>query len=487
MDKKITIIGGGSSTFVPHLLRLFLQSAALKGSTITLMDVDSRRLEVMDTLARRLVEKEGADLTVRSSTEQRASLAGADFVIVAIAVGGLAAWEADVEIAGRYGIFSEIHDSIGPGGMMRAFRHVPVLASICEDLQEVSPHAFVFNYTNPATANALAMRTVPSISSVSLCSCVAAPCNPQWLGAWAGVPSEEIAMPPLVAGINHCTGIVALRLMDGRDAVEMIRRRSLHDVAGSIQETYRHADAAMIQRMQETYGVTAEELFAMFLDSIGLREPVVPWIMDTFGVVPYCWTHWVEFFPQLLRLAEPYTGRAQGLRMKYGRRVVDTRERQERARKWQDLAERWSSPEHVDEVALAALPGGEEDQGIEVVDIIEDILGNRNAVHIVNTTNYGAIDNLPADAVVEVNALVGAYGIRPLHVGPLPEALAAHLRRHIATQQLTVQAALGGDRRTALQAFLLDPATSARLEPADTARLLDDMLQANARYLPRFT
>src|SRR5205807_2996574 len=176
MGQQITIVGGGSSTFVPHLLRLFMESTTLKGSTITLMDVDDRRLEVMDTLARRLIEKEEADLTVRSSTEQRASLVGADFVIVAIAMGGLSAWQADVKISGRYGVFTEIHDSIGAGGMMRAFRHVPVLASICEHLQEVSPHAYVFNYTNPATANALAMRTVSSIKSVSLCSCVAAPC-----------------------------------------------------------------------------------------------------------------------------------------------------------------------------------------------------------------------------------------------------------------------------------------------------------------------
>ena len=486
MGQKITIIGGGSSTFVPHLLRLVMQSATLKGSTITLMDVDARRLEVMETLARRLVEKEEADLAIRSSTEQRTSLVSADFVIVAIAVGGLSAWEADVEISGRYGIFTEIHDSIGPGGIMRAFRHVPILAGICADLEEVSPRAYVLNYTNPATANALAMRTVPSINSVSLCSCVAEPCNPQWLGAWAGVPSEEIAMPPLVAGINHCAGIVALRLKDGRDALAMIRGRSLQDVVGSIQETYRRADETVIRRIQETYDITAEELFDMFLDSIGLTEPVVPWIMATYGVVPYCWTHWVEFFPQLHRLAEPYMGRAQGLRMKHGRRVVDTHERQARAQQWQDLAERWSRPEHAAEVSLAMLPGGEEDQGIEVVDIIEGILENRNAVHIVNTTNHGAIDNLPADAVVEVNALVGRYGIRPVHVGPLPEALAAHLRHHIATQQLTVQAALRGDRHTALQAFLLDPATSARLEPTDTARLLDEMLRANAPYLPRF-
>jgi alpha-galactosidase len=81
MNKKITIVGGGSSTFVPHLMRLFIESETLRDSTITLMDVDAGRLEVMETLAQRLVQRESAGLTIRSTTNQRESLAGADFVI----------------------------------------------------------------------------------------------------------------------------------------------------------------------------------------------------------------------------------------------------------------------------------------------------------------------------------------------------------------------------------------------------------------------
>jgi alpha-galactosidase len=87
---------------------------------------------------------------------------------------------------------------------------------------------------------------------------------------------------------------------------------------------------------------------------------------------------------------------------------------------------------------------------------------------------------------VAVNAVVSSYGIRPLHVGPLPEPLAAHLRLHLSVQRLTTQAALSGDRKTALQALLLDPATAAVLEPPQIARLLDELLAANAPYLPRF-
>jgi alpha-galactosidase/6-phospho-beta-glucosidase family protein len=141
---------------------------------------------------------------------------------------------------------------------------------------------------------------------------------------------------------------------------------------------------------------------------------------------------------------------------------------------------------HAAEVAIANMPVGEQDEGIEVVAIVEAILENRDAIHIINTVNDGAIDNLPDDAIVEVSTVVNSYGIRPLHVGPLPEALAAHLRRHVDVQKLTVEAALTGDRRTALQAVLLDPMVEAAQEPAETAQMLDEMLAANARYLPQF-
>jgi len=486
MGKKITIIGGGSTMFTPHLLRLFLQSPLLAGSTITLMDVDAKHLDTMATLARRLVAAEDAHLTIESTTDQRVSLVGADFVIVAISVGGMNAWEADIEIPGRYGVFTEVHDSIGPGGMMRAFRHVPILASITRDLAEVSPDAYVFNYTNPAAANSMAMRTTPSIKSFSLCSCVALPMTPQWLAAWAGVPADALAMPPIVAGLNHCAGIVDLRLKDGTDALALIRERDAAAVARSMQQVVEGTDAAMVKRAHEAYGGDQEALFNRFLRSTGLTESVVPWIMETYGLVPYCWTHWMEFFPELQRLTEPYEGRAQGLHMKHGVTIFDMKEKRARVSKWQDLADRWSSPDHAGEVSLAALPAGEEDQGIEVVDVIEAILENRNTVRIVNTTNHGSIDNLPDDTIVEVNAVVGSYGIQPLHVGPLPEALAARLRLHASVQKLTVEAALTGDRHTALQAFQLDPLISSRVEPQDTARMLDEMLAANARYLPQF-
>ena len=111
---KITIIGGGSSTFTPQLMRLFSESSILSGSTVTLMDVNADRLKMMAALSKRLVEKEGADLKVESTTDQRESLVDADFVITAISVGGFDAWEKDIEIPAKYGVYMPIADSIGP-------------------------------------------------------------------------------------------------------------------------------------------------------------------------------------------------------------------------------------------------------------------------------------------------------------------------------------------------------------------------------------
>jgi alpha-galactosidase len=470
MGKRIAIVGGGSSMFVPLLLRKLIGSDVLRGSIVVLMDVDAHRLEVMDTLGRRLVEREGADLKIESTTNQRDALTGADFVIVAIAVGGNAAWEQDIEIPAKYGVFMHVHDSIGPGGIMRAFRHAPIMRRICEDLRAVSPHAWVFNYTNPAAALTMVMHTVPQIRAVSLCSCSAYTTNVDLLAAWAGVAPDQLAMPPTVAGLNHCAAILDLRLKDGRSALPLMRSRTAEDLTAYVRE---HYDAP-------------SDRAARFADSIGMHEPVTNWFYDQYGVLPYCWTHWIEFYPALQRLRQQYTGRAQGLDIKYGRKMYDMAEQRQRARKWQDLAERWSRPEHASEVSLANLPHGEQDQGIEVVEIIEGIAANGNRVHTVNTTNSGAIENLPSEAIVEVNALVNSYGIQPIQVGRLPEPIAAFLRLHISVQQLTAQAGLSGDRRTALHAFLLDPLIASMLQIEETERMLDEMLLANACYLPQF-
>ena len=442
MGHKVTIIGGGSSSFVPVLLRRLIQSESLGASTVTLMDIDEGRLGVMQELGDKLVDGEGSALRVRSTLDQRESLAGADFVIAAISVGGMDAWANDLEIPGRYGLVMHVGDSVGPGGVMRAFRNAPVLAEVARNVADVAPDAHVFNYTNPAPTEAMAMRVAaPSVRTYALCSCTGHPASAAWLAAQAGVDPQEIAMPPVVAGINHCASVQELRLRDGTDAMPLVRERA--------------------------------------------TEPVVKWVLDTYGVLPYCWSHWVEHYPQMQWLEAPYAGTAQGVRMRYDITTHDMAYEKARVAELEALAARWTAPE-AGPVTLADLPVGDEDWGIEVIDIMESIVENRNATFVVNAPNEGAIPNLPDDAIVEVNASVNRYGIRPIHAGPLHEGLAAHLRHYVAFEKQVVKAALSGDRQEALHAFLLDPNMQARLELEQIGQLLDEMLDANQQWLPLF-
>jgi alpha-galactosidase len=317
-----------------------------------------------------------------------------------------------------------------------------VLASITRDLSEVSPDAWVFNYSNPASAMAMAMLTTPSVSSVSLCSCTVLASHTGWMSHLTGLPADEFVVPSVVAGINHCAGVVRLKLRDGRDALPIFREKT--------------------------------------------TDPLVEFAYDNYGVLAYCSNHWAEFYPQLQYLEDEYTGRAQGLSMRYGLRIYDIEKQKQRVEKWERLAERWSRPEHADEVSLANLPPGDEDFGIEVIDVIDCMVENTSRVFVANTVNHGCIPNLPSEAIVEVSVLINSYGISPIYAGPIPEAWAAHLRQHIAVQRLTVDAALSGDRQVARQAFIHDPLVAARLEPYRAVELMEEMLAANAQFLPRF-
>jgi alpha-galactosidase len=192
----------------------------------------------------------------------------------------------------------------------------------------------------------------------------------------------------------------------------------------------------------------------------------------------------VEFFPQLQRLEEPYTGRAQGLTMRYGRKVYDMDEQLERVRQWELVAQRWTADSGPHR--LADLPHGPEDKGIVVAEVIESVIDDRNERFIVNVMNDGLIPNLPAEASVEVPALVNAEGVHPIGIGIIPTGLAAALSQHALVEVLTAEAALSGDREILRQAMMVDPLLTATLEPPAIEALTVEMLEVNRRFLPQF-
>src|SRR3954471_7230848 len=152
-DIKIVIVGAGSTVFTPGLIADLVQSSHLNDATVVLVDIDPAAVDVMTRLARRIAEEGGVRLRVEGVTDRREALPGATFVTTTIAVGGVKGWEHDVRIPERYGIYQTVGDSVGPGGVFRALRHVPELVAIARDMEDLCPDAWLFNYTNPLSAN----------------------------------------------------------------------------------------------------------------------------------------------------------------------------------------------------------------------------------------------------------------------------------------------------------------------------------------------
>ena len=146
---QITIIGGGSYQWTPELLADLLGTPSLHGAHIVLEDIDPAPLGKMEALARRLDQALGAGTTVTTTTDQRRSLEGADFVIVTISTGGFDSMSVDIDVPARFGIRQSVGDSVGPGGINRSLRNVPVLVGVARDMAALCPDAVDAQHHQP--------------------------------------------------------------------------------------------------------------------------------------------------------------------------------------------------------------------------------------------------------------------------------------------------------------------------------------------------
>lgn len=434
---KIVIIGAGSHVFARRLITDFLSFPELRDSTITLMDIDPERLGLITTLARRMVEQYGFETKIESTLDRRTALKGADYVVVSIRVGGTAANKLDVMIPAKYGVEQAVGDTIGPGGVFYGLRHIPVMLDICRDVEELCPDALLINYTNPMAMICWAVNDHSRVRNVGLCHSVQSTASD--LARYIGAPLDEISY--WVAGINHMAWFLDFKWR-GRDAYPFLRER-LKD-----PEIYLRPDAHWA-------GPDAVRV-------------------EVFKALGYFPTESSQHLSEYV----PYFRKRPDLFERFRLEVAFSLKRQEARRAMEEEeVRRW-------------LEGGEviplqrsHEYCSHIIHSIETDTPRRvNA----NVRNTGLITNLQEGCCVEVPCLVDGTGVRPCYVGGLPTQCAALNRTNINVQELGVRAAVERDRSLAFQAILLDPLTSAILTVDEARGMVDEMVEAEARYLPEF-
>jgi alpha-galactosidase len=429
---KTVFLGAGSTVFTRNLLGDILGHEELADSEIVLHDIDAERLGTSELVARRVCEALKAPAAISATTDRRAALDGADYAINMIQVGGYEPCTVtDFEVPKRFGLRQTIGDTLGIGGIMRGLRTIPVLLSMCEDMEDVCPDVLFLNYSNPMAMNCRAVNRATKIRTVGLCHSVQGTAFE--LSLDLGIDYREITY--LAAGINH----MAFYLRFERDGEDLYPR--LRSLAASDQvPEHNRVRYEMLKRIG--YFVTeSSEHFAEYVPWFIKRDR--PDLIDDFHVP----------------LDE------------YPRRCVAQIEH------WKDERRRLEN-EPVTDVR----PSGE-----YAATIIRSIETGRPRTIYGNVANHGLIDDLPSGCTVEVPCLVDGNGVQPTRVGALPPQIAALIRTNVNVQELTVEAALTGRIEHVYHAAMLDPHTAAELDLNQIWELVDELIMAHGDWIPKLS
>lgn len=434
---KITFMGAGSTVFARNVLGDCMCTPALRDSVIALYDIDSERLEdsyIILSAMNKNVNEGRAKIEKYCGVENRKdALRGADFVVNAIQVGLYDPCTIiDFEVPKKYGLRQTIADTLGIGGIMRGLRTIPVLKDFADDMEEVCPNAWFLNYTNPMSILSGYMQRYTKIKTIGLCHSVQS-CSKDLLNR-LGMEDKLEGRKELIAGINHMGWLLEIQDKDGNDLYPEIRRRALE-----MNDREKHSDMVRFEYIRN-FGYYCTE--------------------SSEHNAEYNCFYIKSKYPELI---ERYNIPLD----EYPRRCVN------QIAGWKAEKER-------------ILDNGQitHERSGEYASYIMESLVTGNPYKIGgNVLNTGLIDNLPADACVEVPCLIDGNGIHPCHVGKLPVQLAAMNMTNINAQLLTINAAVTKKREDIYMAAMLEPHTAAELSIDDIKAMVDELIEAHGEYM----
>ncbi len=443
---KVTLVGAGSG-FTPTIINDILRIPGESGGKFALIDVDADRLDTMHKVINRMLQEMGkTGWTVEASTDRTQVLPGTDYIVNCIEVSGIACVRHDNDIPAKYGIDQCIGDTIGPGGLFKSLRTIPVWLDILRDAERLCPQVIVLNYTNPMSMMCLAAARVTKLPVVGLCHSVQG--TSHLLARRAGIAYEEMAWE--CAGINHLAWFTKLQ-HNGKDLYPLLFEKATQDLAGNPSDP---DDAKDIVRkdMMLHFG-------AFITESSG---------------------HLSEYLP-------------------YYRKRADVRERY--CRDGYDggtsfYADNWPTWRKNADAERMALVRGEKpfktdrswEYGSWIIESREKDVPYRIHGNVMNNVDGdGAlITNLPADGCVEVACMIDRNGINPTRYGKLPPQMAAICASNMSMYELGATAAVEHSIEAAIHSLMLDPLTAAVCSPAEIKSMTLEMFEAEKEFLPGY-
>ena len=448
---KVVVIGAGSLFFGRQAIWQMVNSPHLNGGALSLVDIDEARLEKMGRLAELAVAESGVALRIETACDWRDVLPGADFVVLSFAVDTVRYRGLDCQISEKYGIRMCSGDTIGPGGIFRAMRELPLIMDCVADVARLCPEAWVINYINPSAVHGLAIaRYAPAVKSFALCDSLHMPHIKRRFAVRAGIIAAEDEFTDeldrdfdlRIAGVNHFTWMLKAEFQG-------------EDLSASIADSLRR-DAGY-RGMDGDQGAKA------------LHNDAIAWqLYEVFGCVPVCVSHtkeYVRFYQGHGTLPDE----VPPLRIW----ETDTRYARHEAM-WRQVDGFISGAKPISEFMRALGPD-------HATDIIENMVGGLGRPFYLNTCNRGAVANMADEAFLELLCDIDMEGPRPRPVGEMPRGLRGLQEVVLDAHELTAEAIVKADYSLLRRAMMTDPLTNSI---ADADAILRELLAAERDALP---
>ncbi len=448
---KVVVIGSGSLFFGRQAIWQMVHSPHLNRGTLSLVDKDPQRMEKMGTLAEKVAADTGVDLRIEVASNWREVLPDADFVVLSFAEDTVRYRGLDCQISEKYGIRMCSGDTIGPGGIFRTMRELPLIMDCVADVQRLCPEAWVINYINPSAVNGMAIaRYAPGVKSLALCDSLHMPHVKIRYAKHAGVIDDESewnaeldsAFDMRIAGVNHFTWMLRAEFQ-GRDVTPQIAETLRQGVVTETMDGDRSAKA-------------------IYNHAIGYH------LFEIFGVIPVCVSHTKEY----LRFYQGHGVLPDAIPplsiwetdMRYARHEAMWRQ--------------------VDDFISGALPISQYMANFDpdhATDVIENMVGDLGKPFYINTYNRGAVSNMADDAFLELLCDLDMDGPLPRPVDEMPRGLRGLQEQILDTHELTAEAVVKGDYALLRRAMMTDPLTNSI---ADADAILRELLAAEREALP---